>query len=381
MYTLSNARKRVITVRQTLRLGTISGIPIGLNWGLILIALFYLFNLGAGILPAAVPDQTAFIYWTFAAFGVVAFFASILAHELGHAIVAQRNNIGVRAITLWLLGGVAELEREADDPGVEFRIAIAGPAVSVALAVIFGALTFGVTTFFGSGIFAFTLGYLAIVNLGVAVFNMIPASPLDGGRVLTSVLWWRNDNRHISRAKSARVGEIFGNILLAVGIIGVFNGSGTYLLAFLGFFLRSAAKSERQRAQMFEAVSHADIATSMLPIAAPITSGITLSGLEAMAAPGGRAVAFPLWAGNGVIGLVPSTAIDQVSNANRPTRFVEDVVVSWDKFTSAFVDEKMSVVVERAREIRKTHVLVYDSAGRRVGYLPLDGSLKLLAPA
>lgn len=368
-------------MRQTLRLGTISGIPIGLNGGLILIALFYLFNLGAGILPAAVPDQSAFLYWTFAAFGVVAFFASILAHELGHALVAQRNNIGVRAITLWLLGGVAELEKEADDPGVEFRIAIAGPAVSLALAVFFGALTLGVTTILGGGIFAFTLGYLAIVNLGVAIFNLIPAAPLDGGRVLTSILWWRNDNRHISRAKSARVGEIFGNVLLAIGIFGIFTGSGTFIFALLGFFLRTAAKGERQRAELFEAASKADLATTMLPLASPITSGITLSGLEAMSGPTTRPVAFPLWAGNGLVGLVPSTAIDQVSNADRPTLFVEDIVINWDQFTSAFVDEELSMVVDRAREMDKNHVLVYDSAGRRVGYLPLDGSLHLLAKA
>ncbi len=368
-------------MRQTLRLGKISGIPIGLNWGLILIAGFYLFNLGAGFLPAAVPGQSAFIYWTFAAVGVVALFGSILAHELGQAIVAQRNNIGVKAITLWLLGGVAELEREADDPGVEFRIAIAGPAVSVALAAVFGVLTFVVNAVFGADVFTFTLVYLAAGNLILAIFNLIPAAPLDGGRVLTSILWWRNNNRHISRAKSARVGEIFGTILLGLGLLGVFTGNGTFVLAFIGFFLRTAAKGERRRALMFEAASHADVATSMLPLAAPITSGITVAGLEAMTQPGGREIAFPLWAGNGLVGLVPSTAISQTPVTNRPTLLVEDVVVSWDNFTSAFVDEPMSVVVERATHMGKAHVLVYDSAGRRVGYLPLDGSLRLPVPA
>ncbi len=360
-------------MRQSLRLGTISGIPIGLNWGLILIALFYMFNLGAGILPAAVPGLSVFTYWGFAAVGVVAFFASILAHELGHSIVAQRNNIGVRSITLWLLGGVAELEREADDPGVEFRIAIAGPAVSVALAAIFGALTIVVTTLFGGGILAFTLGYLSVVNLLLAMFNMIPAAPLDGGRVLTAALWWRNDNRHISRAKSAQVGQFFGTVLLAVGLIGVFTGNGTFLLAFLGFFLRSAAGGERRRAEMFEAARTAEVASSMLPIVAPITSGITISGLAAMSAPH-RDVAFPLWANGNLAGLVPSTAIDQTPVGYRSTRLVEDAAIHWHEFISAFVNEPMSTVLSRAQASDKSHVLVYNSTGQRVGYLPLAGS-------
>ena len=197
-----------MVMRQSLRLGSISGIPVGINWGLLLIAGFYIFNLAAGIFPAAVPNGSQLVYWTVAAATVVVFFGSVLAHELGHAIVAQRNGINVKAITLWLLGGVAELEKEADDPGVEFRIAIAGPAVSVALAVGFGALWFALSPFISGGLLSFSLGYLALVNGGLAIFNPIPAAPLDGGRVLSSFLWWRSNNRHTARATSAGVGRV-----------------------------------------------------------------------------------------------------------------------------------------------------------------------------
>ncbi len=176
-------------MRQSLRLGSISGIPIGINWGLLVIAAFYLVNLAVGILPASSPGASALTYWVFALVGVVAFFASVLAHELGHSLVAQRNGIGVQAITLWLLGGVAVLEREADDPGVEFRIAIAGPIVSVVMAIVFGALAWATSAVVGSAVLVATLGYLALLNLVLAVFNMIPAAPLDGGRVLAAALW------------------------------------------------------------------------------------------------------------------------------------------------------------------------------------------------
>ena len=363
-------------MRQTLRLGSISGIPIGINWGLLLIAAFYLFNLAVGILPAAVPGASAVSYWFFGAVGVVAFFASVLAHELGHSIVAQRNNIRVRAITLWLLGGVAELETEADDPGVEFRIAVAGPLVSVVLAVVFGALYIAMSAVLVGSMLSVIVGYLAIINVALAVFNMIPAAPLDGGRVLAAALWWKSNNRHSARAMAARVGQVFGTALLGVGIVGWLLGAGTFIWMILGFFLRTAATAERRRAEMLDAISSADLATSMYPIVAPVTAGITLAGLDAMRVGAERPVAFPLWVNGVVVGLIPSTTIDRTPITERWERRVEESVVDWDAFVSARVDEPMDEVVARARSTRKSHVLVYGTDGTQVGYVPLDGSIR-----
>ena len=359
-------------MRQSLRFGSISGIPIGINWGLLLIALFYLFNLGAGILPTAVPGASALAYWGFAAVGVLAFFGSILAHELGHSIVAQRNGIRVRAITLWFLGGVAQLEKEADDPGVEFRIAIAGPAVSVALAVMFAGLTYAVTTLVGGGVFAFTLGYLAFINVALAVFNMIPAAPRDGGRVLAAALWRRSNNRHAARATAARVGEIFGTVLLVGGVFGVLMGAGTFILAILGLFLRTAASAEKRRAQTRNAIQHTTVADSMVPIVAPITAGLTLAGLDAMRSGYEEPVAFPLWADGGVVGIVPSTVVDHVSVNDRPLVPIEQTLLAWGDFIGARLEEPMAVVIDRAFAMAKAHVLVYNAAGAQVGYLSLE---------
>lgn len=364
-------------MRQTLRLGSFSGIPIGINWGLLLIAAFYMFNLAVGVLPATVPGASTLSYWVFAGIGVVAFFGSVLAHELGHSIVAQRNNIQVRAITLWLLGGVAELESEAENPGVEFRIAVAGPLVSVAMAVAFGALWWFTSLFLGGGVLAATLGYLAIINVVLAVFNMIPAAPLDGGRVLAAALWWRSDNRYTARASAARVGQVFGTAMLGLGLFGVFAGAGTFIWLILGFFLRTAATAERRRAEALGAIATADVATSMYPIVSPITSGITLAGLDSMRFAHAGPVAFPIWENGVVVGLVPSTAVDQFPIQQRTERRVEDAIVSWEDFTSARIDEKMSDVIERARLADKTHVLVYGIDNTQVGYLPLNGSVRI----
>lgn len=365
-------------MRQSLRLGSISGIPVGINWGLLLIAAFYTFNLAVGVLPSAVPDASALGYWIFAAMNVVVFFGSVLAHELGHSVVAQRNGIRVKEITLWLLGGVAQLEKEADDPGVEFRIAVAGPAVSVALAVGFAGLAFALGPAYGGGLLTFSLGYLAVVNGALAIFNMIPAAPLDGGRVLASLLWWRSNDRHRSRATAAWVGEAFGTGLLIVGVIGFFMGAGTFVLAILGFFLRTAAGAERRRAEAFEVIQSAVVATAMSPIVAPIAPGVTAAGVQALSGGYERPVAFPLWGADGVIGLIPSSSIDAIPLAQRAFVDADALVVPWSQFMSASVHESLTAIVQRAHASGKPHVLVYDDQGAQVGYIGLDRDLSTL---
>ena len=365
-------------MRQSLRLGSISGIPVGINWGLLLIAAFYVFNLAVGIFPSAVPGASQLGYWVFAVTSVAVFFGSVLAHELGHSIVAQRNGIRVKAITLWLLGGVAELEKEADDPGVEFRIAAAGPAVSVVLAALFGALALVLRPAFGGGLLTFSLGYLALLNGALAVFNMIPAAPLDGGRVLSSILWRRNNNRHSSRATAARVGQIFGTGLFIVGTIGFLMGSGTFVLALLGLFLRFAASAERRRAEALNKLQTASVATSMSRIAAPISPGLTASGIQALSGTSAQGVAFPLWSPRGITGMIPSASIDAIPLGQRAFVDAQSLLVPWSDFTSATVNEPMSQVLGRAQATGKSHVLVYDQLGNQVGYLGLDHNLTRL---
>ncbi len=362
-------------MRQSIRLGTISGIPVGINWGLLLVAAFYIFNLAAGILPASVPGQTSTAYWAFAAVSVVLFFGSILAHELGHSIVAQRNGINVRAITLWLLGGVAELEKEANDPGVEFRIAIAGPAVSVALAVLFGGAAVVSSILFSSGLLSFTFGYLALANGVLAAFNLLPAAPLDGGRVLAAALWRKNKNRHVSRATAAKAGQVFGSVLLAVGVFGILSGGGTFVLAILGFFLLSAAGAERRRAETLNAFTKTDVASAMQPLVAPVSGGITVAGLEAMSTGLERPIAYPVWGPGGATGIVSSAAVNDTPVFQRVSTLVGDITVGWDRFVSANLNEEMSEVLRRSQAEGKPHVIVYDRDSRQVGYLSFESNL------
>ncbi len=358
-------------MKQSLRLGTVSGIPVGLNWGLLVIALIYLTSLATGFLPSAAPGSTTGAYWIVATLGVGLFFASILAHELGHSIVAQREGIQVRAITLWLLGGIAEIEKEAPSPGAELRIAAAGPAVSIALAGVFAGVGYALAVAFGSSLFATMLVWLGLVNGVLALFNLIPAAPLDGGRILAAFLWWRTGNPHLARARAALAGQAFGGIVLAVGTLMLLDGSGFWLLI-LGWFLMGGATAERRRAQQFEAAAHSSVAEVMAPLAAPTDGAVTVAGLLAMGA-GTNNAAYPVRGIDGtVVGLVPASVLrsrDARRNAGVPA---SQLVVPWTSFVGARTDERLAAVVDRFREADASHALVYDPSGRQVGYVGLS---------
>ncbi len=366
-------------MKQSVRLGTISGIPVGLNWGLVVLAALYLVNLATSTLPHASPESSTAAYWVAGGITVAVFFASILAHELGHSLTAQREGIKVRAITLWLLGGVAELESETESPGAEFRVAAAGPAVSLALAVGFFGAGVAIDALFDPSLVGITLRWLGFVNALLAVFNLIPAAPLDGGRILAAALWWRSGDRHRARAASARVGQGFGLTMLGLGTWALVS-SGTFYILILAWFLYAGATAERRQAQLFGAASRASVGEVMAPLASPTDGAVTVSGLLAMS--GGRTNgAFPVRDPSGMItGIVPGSSLGQVPSNRRDTTRASDLAVPWNKFVSARAAERLSVVVDRFRASNEFHALVYDEAGNQAGYVGMGEISRLANP-
>ena len=233
-------------MNESFRLGRIAGIPVGVNWTIGLIAMLLVSSLAGSILPLAAPGLTTGAYVTVSVVAAVGFFGSILAHELGHAIVAVRRGIPVEGITLWVLGGVARLRREPTDARTELLVAAAGPATSVALAVGFGAGAL-VLDSAGFGLLAAAAGWLATINLIIAVFNLIPAAPLDGGRILAGVLWLIHGDRDRAKWTATSTGRGFGAILIGVAVwaLAVGGGFGFWPLL-LGMFVLSAANGERR---------------------------------------------------------------------------------------------------------------------------------------
>src|SRR5690349_12981685 len=176
----------------SIRLGRLFGIEIGFNWSLIFIFALIAWTLAVDFLPGAAPGYSSATYWVVGSMGAVLFYASLLAHELSHALVARRNGVKVAGITLWLFGGVSRLEGDPQTPRAEALIAGVGPLTSFALAVVMLGVTFAVSANdLATGLFS----WLFVLNVSLGLFNLVPAFPLDGGRLLSSFLWWRSGNR------------------------------------------------------------------------------------------------------------------------------------------------------------------------------------------
>lgn len=227
-------------MRTTIKHGKLAGVTVELNWTVLVIAALVTLSVAGGILPAAAPGYETTQYVVGGVVAALALLASILAHELGHAVVAQRNGVKVERISLWAFGGVAQLEGEAETARAEFLIAGIGPAISLALglALIFPASVVG-------GLIGAVLGWLASINIILAVFNLIPGAPLDGGRLLHAWLWKRHGDRARATATATKAGRLVGTGLIVLGIVQfVAVGAGGLWTALIGWFLRGAATAE-----------------------------------------------------------------------------------------------------------------------------------------
>ena len=234
-------------MRSQIKLGTVFGVELGLHYSWLVIALLITLSLVAQF-HAVNRDWSDALVWSTAIITGALFFACLFAHELSHAVVAKAHGIPVHKITLFLFGGVAQIEKEASEPKTEFWIAIVGPITSgvlglviLALAKLSGWIPLTSATTPGTAL----LVWLGYINLALGAFNMIPGLPLDGGRVLRAILWWAmNDAERATRA-AAFVGQIIAVLLIGFGILRFFQGAGFggLWIAFIGWFLLQAASA------------------------------------------------------------------------------------------------------------------------------------------
>ncbi|NDJ76344.1 MAG: CBS domain-containing protein [Chloroflexi bacterium] len=230
-------------MESNIKLGRIWGVPIGLHSSWFLIFGLVTFSLAVGYFPVEYADLPPGAYWLLGVLTAVLFFGSVLAHELGHVRVALRERVPVRGVTLFLFGGVAEIEDEPRTAGAEFRIAIAGPVVSLALAVLFG-LVYLLDRSISPYLAAPSL-WLARINLALAVFNMIPGFPLDGGRVLRAAIWQFTGSQARATRIAGGTGQLVAYGFIGLGTVGILMGgvfNGLWLI-FIGWFLQNAARS------------------------------------------------------------------------------------------------------------------------------------------
>jgi len=228
---------------------TVAGIKIGIDFSWFLIAILLAWSLSAGYFPHYYHELSPGTYWAMGIAGMLGLFVCIVLHELGHAMVAKHYKLPISQITLFIFGGVAEIKKEPQTPKVEFLMAIAGPIVSIVLSGALYLLTIiGQHAHWPIPVTAVT-GYLALINMVLAIFNLIPAFPLDGGRIFRSILWWIKKDSAWATKVASRVGAGFGMILIFLGIFALITGnfiSGVWFVI-LGLFLQRAAAMSRSQ--------------------------------------------------------------------------------------------------------------------------------------
>jgi Zn-dependent protease/CBS domain-containing protein len=357
-------------MRASISLGRIAGIKVGINASVFLILAILVGGLATGQLPAAFPGHSVAAYVIAAIVAALLFMASLLAHELAHSLVARRNGIEVDSIVLWLLGGVAQLRGEPRTPGADFRIAIVGPLTSLGLAIGFGLAAGGVAQLGTAGLPFGVLAYLAATNAMLAIFNLIPAAPLDGGRVLRAALWRWRGNRQRAAVNAARTGRFFGFALIALGVLQVVTGSGLngIWLALIGWFVVSAATAEEQQAKLGGLLAGVTVGQVMTPGPIVLDGNLTVADFVAQVALTQPFSTYPIVDPDGrLTGLVTLNRVRAVPSELHATTRLREIACAPAEVPVARPEDRLGDLLERMQGCSDGRAVVVDNAGRVVG--------------
>lgn len=263
------------------KLFRLMGFEVGLDPSWVILAILVAWSLSTGYFPFKYRELSLQTYWLMGIVGAVGLFMSIVVHEFCHSLVARQRGIPMQGITLFIFGGVAEMNDEPASAGDEFAIAVVGPLSSFAMAAVFyGLYRLGNAAGWATAVTG-VMGYLGMINLFLAVFNLVPAFPLDGGRMLRAALWgWKGNLKRATRIAS-RIGEGFGILLIAVGVLRVLNGLfiGGMWFFLIGLFIQNAAKMSYQQLLTRRALEGEALARFMNRNPVTVTPDITLERL------------------------------------------------------------------------------------------------------
>lgn len=310
----------------SVRIGTFFGIPIELNPTWFIIFVLVAASLGFGIFPAEFAGWGTAGYLIAGAITALLFFASVVFHELSHSLVARTGGLKIERVTLFIFGGVAQMAEEPRTPGREFVMAIAGPAASIVLAVVFF-VSQVVTRAAGAPTWIWgPLAYLAQINLFVGVFNLLPGFPLDGGRVLRSILWAATGNQLKATRWAARSGQVIGYSMVALAVYGVLRGTLSFIwFGLIGWFIAVLADASYRQQLAKERLHGTTVSMAMSPNPVVAPGDITLEQLAHDYFLGGRHSRYPVLLEGHVVGLISLADAKRLPRGAWMTTRVADV--------------------------------------------------------
>jgi Zn-dependent protease len=343
-------------------IGRIGGFPVNVNWSVLVILWLFTWSL-ASTLPGTTPGYSAAVYWVAGACGATVLLASLLAHELAHAIVARCTGVTVRDVTLWLFGGVTRLGGQAKTPQTTFRIAVAGPATSLLLAALFAGASAGL---YALGIGRIMIGvtwWLAGINALLGVFNLLPGAPLDGGQVLRAWLWHRHGDAARAAVGAARAGRTLAFVLIGLGLVEFLAGAmvaGVWL-AFIGWFIFTAAHTDEALALTRNALDGVRVGDTMTAHPHTAPAGITVQDFIERYLLGDRHSAYPVKNDDGSIsGLITLAQLREVEPRSRSTTVVGEIAMPLDRVSTATPDQSVTALLERLASDGNSRALVVD---------------------
>ncbi len=352
-------------------LGHVWGIPIQINPSLFVILGILTWTLAGGLLPAAYPELGTTGRWLTALLTAILFFASILFHELAHALVARRNGIPVVSITLYIFGGIAQLGGKPKSPSTEFAVAAIGPASSVLLAGIF----YGLNQLFGDrGYFGASTQWLAYINLILAIFNLAPGYPLDGGRILESIVWGITGKQETGVRIAGTAGQIVAYAMIAWGAWSVFNGNlfGGVWAVIIGFILHNAATAEKRAFIQQGQLSGTRVSQVMGIVREPeIPVGLTLQQLVEQHILGQGQGSFIVTAAGNPVGVLTLRDVSQVPRTDWQQTTTGDVMTPLVDLPSVELNDELLTAVQLMDANQLLQLPVFDGT-RLAGLLTRD---------
>jgi Zn-dependent protease len=353
----------------SLKLGRILGIPVRIHYTLWLVFLLIAWSLASGYMPQQYPGLGVATYWAIGVASALLLFMSVLIHELAHSYIARKNGLPIARITLFFFGGVSEIREEPKNPRLEVKMAAAGPLTSFVIAAIFAVLWYLNLMARGWLGLTATLQYAAMINALLGAFNLVPAFPLDGGRVLRGAIWSKSGNLLKATTLASRIGEAFAYAMMLGGLLAIFLGdllNGIWFL-FLGWFLRSGSEASKNQTVISEALSGLRVGDVMTHELLTVTPDLTVQQLVSeyflVHTHGG----YPVVRNGTLLGIVTLQCVRALPRDRWNNTTVGDIMVSCERTVTIQPEASAADAMAKMARERVGRLLVTDIAGQLAG--------------
>jgi len=355
-----------------------AGIQVSLDYSWFIIFALVTWSLSAGYFPRHFMGLSQTVYWTAGTVTSVLFFLSIVLHELFHSLVAMRYGIIINSISLFFFGGTSHLSREAKNPWSEFIIAFAGPATNIVL----GLILLGVKTQVpreSASIIIAMVNYLAWINIFIGLFNLVPAFPLDGGRILRAVVWWKTGSPSYAIQLSTDMGKGFSLAIICLGALQVFTGSliGGLMLILVGLYLRNMAYAGMEGFAIRHALDNMKVRHVMIGEWVSVPPDIAVERLVADYIINSRMREFPVESDGKLLGTVALDNILALTEEKRKGSVVRDIMIPATVENEISPDDSLSEAVRRMIS-RNINRLVVMEDGKMIGMVTRNGVIRLM---